>query len=221
MKFEIRSVIVCVKFLALCTGYETHLLTSTWASAASARCRATSDLQNETSIHHTKHRHCSTVNWFLVYLTTLFYCIAVQYRMVKLYITDTYERSCGGLYKLQILEFSNYKTPWLGYVSNQVSHRGPSKCRSLDWRRLTAEANMIFCNKKTGMVQALQWRIRAPCKELYRVSGLGKSHNRQDRLPNPGKIRMYTSGCPKKQNRCWYRMGSPPPAGSKNDVFKF
>jgi len=32
---------------------------------------------------------------------------------------------------------------------------------------------------------------------------------------------MYTSGCPKNQNRCWYRMGSPPPAGSKKEVFKF
>lgn len=32
---------------------------------------------------------------------------------------------------------------------------------------------------------------------------------------------MYTSGCPKNQNRCWYKMGSPPPAGSKNDVFRF
>jgi hypothetical protein len=31
---------------------------------------------------------------------------------------------------------------------------------------------------------------------------------------------MYTSGCPKNQNRCWYKMGSPPPAGSKNDVLK-
>lgn len=32
---------------------------------------------------------------------------------------------------------------------------------------------------------------------------------------------MYTSGCPKNQNRCWYRTGSPPPAGSKNDVLRF
>lgn len=32
---------------------------------------------------------------------------------------------------------------------------------------------------------------------------------------------MYTSGWPKNQNRCWYRIGSPPPAGSKNVVFKF
>ena len=31
---------------------------------------------------------------------------------------------------------------------------------------------------------------------------------------------MYTSGCPKNQNKCWYKIGSPPPAGSKNDVFK-
>lgn len=34
-------------------------------------------------------------------------------------------------------------------------------------------------------------------------------------------IRIYTSGCPKNQNRCWYRIGSPPPAGSKNEVFRF
>jgi len=40
-------------------------------------------------------------------------------------------------------------------------------------------------------------------------------------IPNPGKIKMYTSGCPKNQNRCWYKIGSPPPAGSKNEVFKF
>jgi len=39
--------------------------------------------------------------------------------------------------------------------------------------------------------------------------------------PNPGRIKIYTSGCPKNQNRCWYRMGSPPPAGSKKEVFKF
>lgn len=38
--------------------------------------------------------------------------------------------------------------------------------------------------------------------------------------PNPGKIRIYTSGWPKNQNKCWYKIGSPPPAGSKNDVFK-
>ena len=31
---------------------------------------------------------------------------------------------------------------------------------------------------------------------------------------------MYTSGCPKNQNKCWYRTGSPPPAGSKKEVFK-
>jgi hypothetical protein len=32
---------------------------------------------------------------------------------------------------------------------------------------------------------------------------------------------MYTSGCPKNQNKCWYKIGSPPPAGSKKEVFKF
>jgi hypothetical protein len=40
-------------------------------------------------------------------------------------------------------------------------------------------------------------------------------------IPNPGRIRIYTSGCPKNQNKCWYRIGLPPPAGSKNEVLKF
>lgn len=32
---------------------------------------------------------------------------------------------------------------------------------------------------------------------------------------------MYTSGWPKNQKRCWYRTGSPPPTGWKNEVLKF
>jgi len=39
--------------------------------------------------------------------------------------------------------------------------------------------------------------------------------------PNPGRIRIYTSGWPKNQNRCWNKIGSPPPMGSKNDVLQF
>ena len=39
-------------------------------------------------------------------------------------------------------------------------------------------------------------------------------------MPNPGRMRMYTSGCPKNQNKCWYRIGSPPPAGSKKEVLR-
>jgi len=39
-------------------------------------------------------------------------------------------------------------------------------------------------------------------------------------MPNPGKIKIHTSGWPKNQNKCWYKIGSPPPAGSKNEVFK-
>src|SRR3546814_8104096 len=34
-------------------------------------------------------------------------------------------------------------------------------------------------------------------------------------MPNDGKIMMYTSGCPKNQNTCWYSTGSPPPARSE------
>lgn len=39
--------------------------------------------------------------------------------------------------------------------------------------------------------------------------------------PNPGRIKIYTSGWPKNQNKCWNKIGSPPPKGSKNEVFKF
>lgn len=42
-----------------------------------------------------------------------------------------------------------------------------------------------------------------------------------DTIPNPGRIRMYTSGWPKNQNRCWNSTGSPPPQGSKKEVFRF
>ena len=40
-------------------------------------------------------------------------------------------------------------------------------------------------------------------------------------MPKPGRIKIYTSGCPKNQNKCWYRIGSPPPAGSKKVVLRF
>jgi hypothetical protein len=40
-------------------------------------------------------------------------------------------------------------------------------------------------------------------------------------IPKAGIIRIYTSGCPKNQNRCWNSIGSPPPATSKNEVLKF
>ena len=39
--------------------------------------------------------------------------------------------------------------------------------------------------------------------------------------PKAGRMRMYTSGWPKNQKRCWYRTGSPPPTGSKNVVLRF
>ena len=34
------------------------------------------------------------------------------------------------------------------------------------------------------------------------------------------EFRALTRPCPKNQNKCWYKTGSPPPAGSKNDVLK-
>ena len=38
--------------------------------------------------------------------------------------------------------------------------------------------------------------------------------------PKNGNATMYTSGCPKNQNRCWYSTGEPPLRGSKNWVPK-
>jgi hypothetical protein len=38
---------------------------------------------------------------------------------------------------------------------------------------------------------------------------------------NIKRLILSTSGCPKNQNRCWNKIGSPPPAVSKNDVLKF
>jgi hypothetical protein len=35
-------------------------------------------------------------------------------------------------------------------------------------------------------------------------------------IPNAGNTMMYTSGCPKNQNRCCHKSGSPPWAGLKN-----
>src|ERR1700729_4302118 len=39
-------------------------------------------------------------------------------------------------------------------------------------------------------------------------------------MPKPGKIKMYTSGWPKNQNRCWNSTGSPPPSAEKKVVPK-
>lgn len=38
--------------------------------------------------------------------------------------------------------------------------------------------------------------------------------------PNPGRIKIYTSGCPKNQNRCWKITGFPFPMGLKNIELK-
>ena len=40
-------------------------------------------------------------------------------------------------------------------------------------------------------------------------------------MPKPGKIKIYTSGCPKNQNKCWNKTGSPPVWASKKAVPKF
>src|ERR1700743_2369474 len=39
-------------------------------------------------------------------------------------------------------------------------------------------------------------------------------------MPNAGRIRIYTAGWPKNQNRCWNSTGSPPPSAEKKVVPK-
>ena len=39
-------------------------------------------------------------------------------------------------------------------------------------------------------------------------------------MPNLGRMRMWTSGFARNQNRRWYRIDYSPPAGSKNDIFR-
>lgn len=41
-----------------------------------------------------------------------------------------------------------------------------------------------------------------------------------DIRPKAGKINIYTSGCPKNQNRCWNKIKSPPLNGSKKALLK-
>ena len=46
-------------------------------------------------------------------------------------------------------------------------------------------------------------------------SGLRENVGRtSETMPMAGRIRMYTSGWPNSQNRCWKSSGSPPPAAT-------
>src|SRR2546421_9844023 len=37
-------------------------------------------------------------------------------------------------------------------------------------------------------------------------------------IPNPGRIAMYTSGCPKNQKRCCHKSGEPPACGCRRSL---
>ena len=52
-------------------------------------------------------------------------------------------------------------------------------------------------------------------------SGLREKTGRiSETMPMPGRIRMYTSGWPNNQKRCWYSSGSPPADATKKFVEK-
>jgi hypothetical protein len=56
---------------------------------------------------------------------------------------------------------------------------------------------------------------RRPDRRFRRYCG-----NREFMIPKQGITIMYTSGCPKNQNRCWNKTVSPPPEKSKTEVLK-
>jgi len=52
----------------------------------------------------------------------------------------------------------------------------------------------------------------APIMILYPQSGLRELlHSISATIPIAGKIKTYTSGCPKNQNKCCHKSGLPPP----------
>src|ERR1700712_2600065 len=60
------------------------------------------------------------------------------------------------------------------------------------------------------------YSVFVPIKKKYLEHIQGVPANSNIKRPT-----YVTSGCPKNQKRCWYNIGSPPPASSKNDVLKF
>src|SRR4051794_23471429 len=51
-----------------------------------------------------------------------------------------------------------------------------------------------------------------------KILRLEKQETIVETIAAPGRKMMYTSGCPKNQNRCWYSRTSPPSAGLKKCV---
>ena len=50
-------------------------------------------------------------------------------------------------------------------------------------------------------------------------SGLrAKAGRMWETMPNPGRMAMYTSGCPKNQNRCCQSSGEPPECGCSRSL---
>src|SRR6195952_1616076 len=60
------------------------------------------------------------------------------------------------------------------------------------------------------------YSVFVPIKKKYLEHIQGVPANSNIKRPT-----YVTSGCPKNQKRCWYNIGSPPPAVSKKEVLKF
>jgi hypothetical protein len=56
---------------------------------------------------------------------------------------------------------------------------------------------------------------------LYpKIGFLAWTDKTSETKPMAGRIIIYTSGCPKNQNKCWYKIGLPPTLSSACPAIK-
>ena len=82
-----------------------------------------------------------------------------------------------------------------------------------------ADAGRRTCGAPTRPSRGTRSRCRRTRRPSSRTAACARTPGRiSETMPMPGRMRMYTSGWPKIQNRCWYSSGSPPAAALKKFV---
>ena len=84
-----------------------------------------------------------------------------------------------------------------------------------------ADARSRTCGAPTRRSRGSRSRCRRTPRPSSRTAACARTPGRiSETMPMPGRIRMYTSGWPKIQNRCCQSSGSPPAAALKKFVPK-